>query len=109
MGRFCASQRGSLEPTTFNSIAVRTILVIILGWLIDLVPHPEAKFLWSLPDGMVASGLAFLIGVWPDTWLNKLQERLRYSVDKLTETHPLTHLDGIDLYDRSRLAEEGIN
>lgn len=99
--------RGDLGPKTFNSITVRVLTVIILAWVMQSMPHPER---WVIEtEGITSLGFAFLVGIFPDSWLTFLQERLRYRIDGLVETNPLTNLEAIDLYDRSRLGDEGIN
>lgn len=55
---------------------------------------------------------AFFIGVVPDTALTVIREVLRKTFGKaitsMEEKMPLTNLDGVNLYERARLAEEGI-
>jgi hypothetical protein len=57
--------------------------------------------------------LAFFIGIFPETGVTALQDLARNPFfmrmfPRLEEQHPLTRLDGINLYDRSRFLEEGI-
>jgi hypothetical protein len=57
--------------------------------------------------------LAFFIGIFPETGTTVLQDLARNPLftrmfPRLEEDHPLTRLDGINLYDRSRFMEEGI-
>jgi hypothetical protein len=65
--------------------------------------------------------IAFIVGVLPETFLLRLQELARTFVGQkivgkkgqslvpLTyELHPLTNLEGIDIYDRARLTDEGV-
>jgi hypothetical protein len=58
--------------------------------------------------------LAFVAGIVPETALLRIQEfsrgKLRGGHDEipLAERHPLTKLEGVDIYDRARLAEEGV-
>ena len=57
--------------------------------------------------------LAFFIGIFPETGVTVLQDLARNPLftrwfPRLEEEHPLTRLDGINLYDRSRFMEEGI-
>jgi hypothetical protein len=100
--------RGDLRPKAYSAITVRILVVIILGWLVDATtPVPGEPVLI----------VAFLIGIVPETFLTFLREIYRgrvvapltKSVSKdLDETLPLQDLEGIDLYDRARLLEEGI-
>ncbi len=57
--------------------------------------------------------VAFCIGVVPETGIRIIQEFMRKTVGRfspsLEERDPLTKLDGIDLYDRARLSEEGVD
>jgi hypothetical protein len=57
--------------------------------------------------------LAFFIGIFPETGVTVLRDLARNPLftrmfPRLEEDHPLTRLDGINLYDRSRFMEEGI-
>lgn len=57
--------------------------------------------------------LVFFIGIFPETGVTVLQDLARNPLftrmfPRLQEEHPLTRLDGINLYDRSRFMEEGI-
>jgi hypothetical protein len=58
--------------------------------------------------------LAFFVGIVPETGQAVIQEYLRNQqwlrdrIPSLQEEHPLTKLEGINLYDRARLLEEGI-
>lgn len=57
--------------------------------------------------------LAFFIGIFPETGFALLQDFLKnrltgFFFPALRERLPLTDLDGINLYDRARLLEEGI-
>lgn len=100
--------RGDLRPKAYSAITVRILVVVILGWLVDATtPVPGEPVLI----------VAFLIGIVPETFLTFLREIYRgrvvapltKSVSKnLDETLPLQDLEGIDLYDRARLLEEGI-
>ena len=65
-------------------------------------------------DGPGAEVMMFFVGFMPQSALVWLREKLsqRHSLwgaVPLEELAPLTELEGIDLYDRTRLAEEGIN
>jgi hypothetical protein len=96
-------QRRDLHPKTYNTIVVRILAAYALSLVVTVVYH-----------GPVAEVLLFFVGFMPQSALVWLRETL--SRDKgvwkhlpLDEPAPLTDLEGIDLYDRTRLAEEGIN
>jgi hypothetical protein len=94
--------RGDLRPKTYSTITVRILTVVILSWVLREI----------LPDGSYLFALAFVTGIVPETALLRIQEYVRGKVKRqlpaLTERHPLTNLQGIDLYDRARLADEGM-
>ena len=96
--------RGDLRPKAYSAITVRVLLVIILGWLVTaVVPAPP-------PWVLVA---AFVIGIVPETFFTFVREVYRGRLvarltNGLQEILPLQELEGIDLYDRSRLMDEGI-
>ena len=79
-------------------------MVVILGWLVDAT---------TPVSGEPVLIVAFLIGIVPETFLTFLREIYRGRVvpqltKSLDEPLPLQNLEGIDLYDRARLLEEGI-
>ncbi|MFP2927634.1 hypothetical protein ACLESO_21055 [Pyxidicoccus sp. 3LG] len=99
------------------------------GVRLSLLDGPPLSLLESPPlsllDGTTASPtwllvLVFVTGIVPETALVRLREFVRDSVPgrlrgtkesgpSLVDEHePLTNLDGIDLYDRSRLLDEGV-
>jgi hypothetical protein len=96
--------RGDLRPKTYTGITARIMIVTILAWVLERV----------LPGGAYLFALAFLAGVVPETALLRVQELVRGKTREwkrlpaLTERNPLTSLQGIDLYDRARLADEGV-
>jgi hypothetical protein len=99
--------RDDLRPKAYSTITVRVIVAVLLGWLVDVVA-PD----WS-QLGAALLVVAFLIGIVPETFLTFLQEVYRAEwVRRLTrdmeEPVPLSSLEGIDLYDRARLLDEGI-
>ncbi len=94
--------RGDLQPKTYSIITARLLVVLV-----------SAAVLSAAPDsGWVVWIFMFLIGVVPETFIVYLRETVvapvftskRIPIDRL----PLTRLEGIDLYDRARLEEEGI-
>jgi hypothetical protein len=92
--------RKDLRPKTYSHITVRIILVIVLAWVLELQ--------WS---GDALLTIVFVAGLVPETAFVLINESLR-SATKLSpleeEPAPLTKLEGIDLYDRARLMDEGV-
>ena len=96
--------RGDLTPKTYNVITTRILVSLILAWLVGSVLGDENS---------VARVLAFVSGIVPATGLHWLRDHMRLRVLSRSpalqdEVAPLTDLEGIDLYDRTRLADEGI-
>lgn len=95
--------RGDLQPKAYSHIVVRIFIVFIMAWVIETVVGAH--------DSMFA--LIFLIGVMPETFWTVFNEFVRNQllgpvIHSLKERDPLTNLEGIDPYDRARLAEEGV-
>jgi hypothetical protein len=113
--------RGDLKPKTYNVITVRILMAIVLAWVMQA--------LWG--NSELILGLAFLSGIVPNTvlrWIRETIEHLKNSSqtrlqvkypakgsetapaagDELSEKSPLSQLDDVDIYDRTRLEEEGI-
>ncbi len=95
--------RGDLRPKAYGTIAVRVLTVFILSWMLDVA--------FGTADWVFVA--AFLVGIVPETFFTLISEGRRAVLGKLSaamrEPHPLTSLEGIDLYDRSRLQDEGVN
>ena len=76
-------------------------------------PTPAAQAAWEGTLVWVLL-LAFIVGVFPQTGLNLMVEmlreskRLRKAIPSLHEKQTLNELEGVSLYDRTRLLEEGI-
>lgn len=94
--------RGDLRPKAYSSITVRMILVTILAWVWSLTNTSN-----DAENGILLLVIAFSTGIFPETGLTLILEKAR--VQFAGEKHPLTKLEGIDLYDRSLLEDEGIN
>jgi hypothetical protein len=102
--------RGDLRPKTYNLITTRILLVVILAWLIQVASDGTAT------SNLASYGIAFFAGLVPRTVLHWLSERLpmRIKLDDdnlgngLGSGDQLRRLDGIDLYERTRLSDEGI-
>ena len=91
--------RGDLRPKAYNQITARILIVVVLSSLVSIT---------SLGDEAIVLGLAFFAGIIPDTVLQFIAEQLPLRSARVDETEPLTDLEGIDIYDRARLAEEGV-
>jgi hypothetical protein len=117
--------RGDLKPKTYNVIIVRTLMAMILALAMEAI--------WG--TNTYTRGLAFLAGILPSTVLRIMREMIeqlqtqakslakglsrrsgdqdseaedRKARDELREKSPLSELDDVDIYDRTRLEEEGI-
>jgi hypothetical protein len=117
--------RNDLRPKTYSQVTTRLLIVAVAAWVIEVV----------LGTGRSALIAAFMVGIVPDTlfyWIREVwgevrlltRRRFRAKASKgdtadggsdfadltegLIEPTPLTRLDGIDLYDRFRLADEGV-
>lgn len=103
--------RGDLRPKTYSQITVRILLSFVLAFVLG------QAFDAGNPLVLV---VAFLGGLVPETILVRLRETVRHvgltgparrqadGLDALVEQQPLTELEGIDVYDRARLEEEGV-
>ena len=95
--------RGDLRPKAYGAITVRILTVFILSWVLEVAFDPE--------DWVYVA--AFLVGILPETFFTLVAEGRRAVLGKISdamrEPHPLTSLEGIDLYDRARLQDEGVN
>jgi hypothetical protein len=95
--------RRDLHPKTYNTIVVRILAAYALALVVSVVF-----------DGPGAEVLMFFVGFMPQSALVWLREQVAqdkgvWNLLPLHEPAPLTDLEGIDLYDRTRLSEEGIN
>lgn len=92
--------RGDLTPKSYNTMTARVFVSFILAWLLGS--------LFS-QDNEIAKVLCFFAGVVPETVLRWLLDKSTLKSKALREEMaPLTDLEGIDLYDRTRLADEGV-
>lgn len=94
--------RGDLKPKAYSYITIRILIVAVLSWVLEIFST----------DSKIVLVSAFLIGILPDEFFTLVKESFRgQAVGNITpesEKHPLTRLEGIDLYDRARLEQEGI-
>ncbi len=99
--------RSDLTPKAYSHITVRLLITTILVWAVSVLPDAPYQ------QSPVLLIMAFCIGVVPETGLKVIQEFMRKTVGRfsasLDERDPLTRLEGIDLYDRARLSEEGVD
>lgn len=105
--------RADLSPKAYSHISIRIIIATVLAWVASAIPslagsEPE-QTAWAL---LVA---AFFIGVVPETGmalfhdiLVSQQKWIGAVFPSIKERDPLSNLQGITLYDRARLLEEGI-
>jgi hypothetical protein len=116
--------RRDLRPKSYSDISVRIVTVVILAWVLDVMFVDDTS-------GLLV--FAFVVGIVPQAALNRLRElsqglatKLKFSPSPagstdvngakeddavaaaLADPLPLTNLQGIDLYDRTRLASEGV-
>lgn len=94
--------RGDLKPKTYNVITVRILMAVILAWAMQA--------LWGTNQLVLA--LSFVAGILPNTILRRIRDvggrRKTGGEDELQVKSPLSQLDEIDVYERTRLEEEGI-
>jgi hypothetical protein len=94
--------RGDLHPKTYSMITARIFVVIISSWVVGMVSG----------DTTATRAFVFVVGVLPEAIYLALREVLAQKLGSLltdlTSRLPLTHLPGVDLYDRARLEEEGV-
>src|SRR5215213_1080660 len=99
--------RADLTPKTYAHITVRLLVTIVLVWVVSNLPQFQTGSI--LESGLFA--LAFIIGVIPETGLTLIQDYVRQLTRvgaREKDIFSLNHLEGIHLYDRARLLEEGI-
>ncbi len=104
--------RADLSAKAYTHVVVRQFVTVILVWVISVPTQ-----LWLNAGGVGQAALlvtAFFVGIVPETALAILQDYLRNSkvltgrIPSLREDQPLDDLEGVSLYDRARLLEEGI-
>ena len=96
-------QRRDLHPKTYNTVVVRLLSAYAIALVVGVAY-----------EGPAAEVIMFFVGFMPQSALVWLREKLSqrsgpWRLLPLDEPAPLTELEGIDLYDRTRLAEEGVN
>lgn len=120
--------RGDLGPKAYSHVAMRVVIAIVLVWVLGALPW--GRELAGAAAAVGASGesaeqvgaiavfllvTAFLIGLVPESgpaifheWVKSRSGLVGKAIPTLQESMPLTELEGITLYDRARLLEEGI-
>jgi hypothetical protein len=103
--------RADLRPKAYSHIAVRIIVTLILVWIVASLPVLGS-------DPAVILVLGFFIGIIPETAMvifrdfllgvPILRGVLLKVIPSVEEGQPLRDLQGITVYDRARLLEEGI-
>lgn len=105
--------RGDLLPKAYSQMAARMLVVVtlaaVLGALSQAITPTSAGTSYS--PWLLA--LAFFAGLVPNTVLQFLSESTRRVFklrggSRVVDPQPLTMLQGIDLYDRARLEQEGV-
>ncbi|MGB9183470.1 MAG: hypothetical protein WCB67_05345 [Solirubrobacteraceae bacterium] len=97
--------RKDLRPKTYSALTVRIFVVVLLAWVLEV--------LWHSNNDSTLFAVAFLAGIVPETALVLIQETVRGTVGSRfpgidEDPDQLTKLEGIDLYDRARLFDEGV-
>jgi hypothetical protein len=110
--------RGDLTPKAYSHIVVRILSSIIVVWAVSVLfaeTGEENGFASEIAaDSWLLLVFAFGIGIWPETGIALLKDSMRQSkhlnnlFPSLSVAHPISDLEGISLYDRARLLEEGI-
>jgi hypothetical protein len=99
--------RSDLRPKTYTTITVRVLIVVVLAWLmeatLDLGGSPGLAYLLAFAAGFVPDSVLHLL--WEKVLTPGVAQRMLLNADR---RRPLTELEGIDLYERTRLSEEGI-
>jgi hypothetical protein len=100
--------RGDLRPKAYSQIAGRMLIVVALAALLGTFTTGSDGE-WS--QWLILTA-AFFVGLVPNTFITRMFEvvRQRFSlrIGRVGEPQPLTALQGIDLYDRARLEQEGV-
>jgi len=117
--------RGDLRPKSYSAITARMLTVVISAWVLEIIfaKGSTPLLLFAFIAGVVPETLfVWIREVWNDRRLLRSPLGSRWgrgrtsdddaAVDDLmaglTDSEPLTRLQGIDLYDRGRLTDEGI-
>lgn len=98
--------QNDLKTPAYIHATLRIIIVILLVWVVDLLLRFKGI------DEEPRLGIAFVIGVFPYVGWQALQALIRlpfqFVVPALRRKHPLSDLDGLNIWYESRLLEEGV-
>jgi len=101
--------RGDLRPKIYNQITVRLVTVVIIGYLLAVIAD-------QFVDRTLLLATSFVAGVMPISFLRRFGELPNIPSwlggmfgRTFAEERPLTLIDGLDVYDRERLASEGVS
>jgi len=106
--------RGDLLPKAYSQIAARMLVVVTLAAVLGALSQAIAPSATDQPSYSAwLLALAFFAGLVPNTALQFLSESTRrvfplWGGARMSEPQPLTMIEGIDLYDRARLEQEGV-
>lgn len=105
--------RADLGPKAYSHVSIRIIIAVVLSWVAGTLPQTITSNA-SEPTAWLLV-LAFFIGIVPETgtaiyhdFLQSQQGWIGKAIPSIQEQDPLSRLQGITLYDRARLLEEGI-
>lgn len=98
--------RADLTTKTYAYITMRLLVTLVLVWTISTLPQFQAGSAFETGVYIVA----FIIGVFPETGMALIQDQFKLITKQKQEKDNflLTRLEGMNLYDRARLLEEGI-
>jgi hypothetical protein len=102
--------RADLGPKAYTHIMIRIFVAVASTWVLSFAPFARSD---GDPVALMLM-LAFFIGIIPETGTAIVQDLLQRwevigrAVPSMGESHPLSRLDGISLYDRAHLLEAGI-
>ncbi|HEX9018460.1 MAG TPA: hypothetical protein VF806_04710, partial [Anaerolineaceae bacterium] len=104
--------RADLTPKTYAYITVRLLITIVLVWVIQTLPQFEGVTNNKLINSSLYA-TSFLVGIFPDWGVAMIKDAFRnvtrkFQQDDNDDAMPLSDLEGMNLYDRARLLEEGI-
>lgn len=99
--------RVDLRPKAYSHFTIRIFVVIILVWVLSEIP-------WLNSTNSVLFPLAFVIGIVPETAFVVIREYLltfkwfKANMFRIKAETSLEELEGINIYHRAQLLEEGI-
>ena len=98
--------RADLTTKTYAYITMRLLVTLVLVWTVSTLPQFRTGS--ALETGLFV--VAFIIGIFPETGMALIQDQFRLFTKRAQEkdNFSLTELEGMNLYDRARLLEEGI-